>query len=252
MSLEQRQPKRLRERPAAVLFDLDNTLYAYDPAHAAGMAATRKKACTLVGCTDEAFEQFFDGARREVKAQLGSNGAAHSRLLYFHRMVEMLGMKSQPLLALDLEQTYWRTFLGSAKLFPEVKEFLDELRSAGVITGLVTDLTTQIQFRKLIYFGLDHSFDYVVTSEEAGTEKPSAAPYVLMRRKLGETTGSIWMIGDNGETDIAGSREHLSAVTLQKRHAGVKIEGGERGADVVFDEFGELRRAFATTEAARA
>ena len=121
-----------------------------------------------------------------------------------------------------------------------------------MITGLVTDLTTQIQFRKLIYFGLDHSFDYVVTSEEAGTEKPSAAPYVLMRRKLGETTGAIWMIGDNGETDIAGSREHLSAVTLQKRHAGVKIEGGERAADVVFDEFGELRRAFATTEAARA
>ncbi len=244
MSLETRHPHLLLSPPAAVLFDLDNTLYAYDPAHAAGMAATRKKACALVGCTDDSFDHFFDQARRDVKVQLGSNGAAHSRLLYFHRMVELLGMKSQPLLALDLEQTYWRTFLGAAKLFPDVKEFLDELRSAGVVTGLVTDLTTQIQFRKLIYFGLDHSFDYVVTSEEAGMEKPSAAPYALMRRKLGETRGTLWMIGDNGETDIAGSREHLAAVTLQKRHVGVKIEGGERAPEIVFDEFAELRRAF--------
>jgi len=244
MSLETRHPHLLLSRPAVVLFDLDNTLYAYDPAHAAGMAATRKKACALVGCTDEAFDQFFDQARREVKVQLVRNGAAHSRLLYFHRMVELFGMKSQPLLALDLEQTYWRTFLGSAKLFPDVKEFLDELRSAGVVTGLITDLTTQIQFRKLIYFGLDHSFDYVVTSEEAGMEKPSSAPYALMRRKLGETKGTLWMIGDNGETDIAGSREHLAAVTLQKRHVGVKIEGGERAPEIVFDEFAELRRAF--------
>ncbi len=252
MSLETRQPQLLFNRPSVVLFDLDNTLYAYDPAHAAGMAATRKKACTLVGCADKAFDQFFDQAKQDVKIQLGNNGAAHSRLLYFHRMVELLGMKSQPLLALDLEQTYWRTFLGSAKLFPDVKELLDELRSAGVVTGLVTDLTTQIQFRKLIYFGLDHSFDYIVTSEEAGSEKPSAAPYALMRRKLGETTGALWMIGDNGETDIAGSREHLAAVTLQKRHAGVKIEAGTRAADVVFDEFGDLRRAFAKAGASSA
>lgn len=244
MSLEIRQPQRLQERPSVVLFDLDNTLYAYDPAHAAGMSATKKKACRLVGCTDEAFDEFFDKARQDVKEQLGSNGAAHSRLLYFHRMVELLGMRSQPLLALDLEQTYWRTFLGASQLFPDVKEFLDELRSTGVITGLVTDLTTQIQFRKLIYFGLDHSFDYVVTSEEAGSEKPSAAPYALIRRKLGGTTGTIWMIGDNGKTDIAGSREHMNAVTLQKRHPGVKIEAGERAADIVFDDFGDLRRVF--------
>jgi HAD superfamily hydrolase (TIGR01549 family) len=231
----------------AVLFDLDNTLYAYDPAHAAGMAATRKKACALVGCTVESFEQVFAEAKRDVKAQLGSNGASHSRLLYFHRMLEILGMKSQPLLALDLEQTYWRTFLGSAKLFPDTKEFLDELRTAGVATALVTDLTTQIQFRKLIYFGLDHSFDYVVTSEEAGSEKPTAAPFVLIRRKLGDLRGTIWMIGDNGHSDIAGAREHLSAVTLQKRHAGVKLGEGTYAADAVFDEFCDVRQAFAKT-----
>ena len=28
---------------------------------------------------------------------------------------------------------------------------------------IVTDLTAQVQFRKIVYFGLDHRFDFVVT-----------------------------------------------------------------------------------------
>lgn len=242
MSLAIQKPNRFQEQPAAVLFDLDNTLYAYEPAHTAGMAAARKKAQRLVGCSDDAFGQYFEQARKEVKEQVKRTGAAHSRLLYFHRMLELLGMKSQALMALDLEQTYWRTFLGAAQLFEEVKEFLDELRLANIATGVVTDLTTQIQFRKLIYFGLDHSFDSIVTSEEAGEEKPSAKPYLLIKRKMNLGEKVIWMVGDNPETDIQGSREHLGAVTLQKRHAGVKIGQGEAAPDVVFDTFGDLRR----------
>ena len=40
------------------------------------------------------------------------------------RMLEIMGLGSQVLLALDLEQTYWRTFLGNAVLFEVLKNFL--------------------------------------------------------------------------------------------------------------------------------
>ena len=39
-------------------------------------------------------------------------------------------------------------------------------------------------FRKIIFFGLEQYFDYVVTSEEAGIDKPSKAPFELALKKL--------------------------------------------------------------------
>ena len=65
------------------------------------------------------------------------------------------------------------------KLFDDVLEFLDDLRLLGIPMVIVTDLTAQIQFRKIVYFGLDRYFDFVVTSEEAGQDKPNAAPFEL-------------------------------------------------------------------------
>ena len=55
-------------------------------------------------------------------------------------------------MALDFEQTYWRSFLSSSKLFSNVKDFLDDLRSASIKMAVITDLTAQIQFRKLVYW----------------------------------------------------------------------------------------------------
>ena len=45
------------------------------------------------------------------------------------RMIELLGLKAQLLLSLDLEQTFWRTFLANAPLFPFVFETLVFLKS---------------------------------------------------------------------------------------------------------------------------
>ena len=70
-------------------------------------------------------------------------------LLYFQRTLENFGMGTQILLTLDLEQTYWSAFLANAGLFPGVKDFILQLKSDGVVTANITDLTSQIQFRKL-------------------------------------------------------------------------------------------------------
>ena len=61
----------------------------------------------------------------------------------------------------------------------------------------ITDLTAQIQFRKLIYFGLDELFDYVVTSEEAGMDKPHKSAFELAIKKLNCRPEKIIMIGDD-------------------------------------------------------
>ena len=147
-------------------------------------------------------------------------------------------MSTQLLSTLDLEQTYWRTFLLNSELFPGALTFIFDIRSTSIGTAVLTDLTAQIQFRKLIYFGLDAAFDFVVTSEEAGGDKPSSAAFELVLVKLGLSADQIWYIGDDGDKDIAGGKA-MGMGTLQKRHRGIDAVPE---ADLVFDDFRALRK----------
>ena len=200
--------------PHAFLFDTDNTLYAYDPAHNAALQAVKEKVVSTLSISGQDFDKAFKEARNQVKSRLLHTASSHSRLLYLQRMLEIMGLGSQVLLALDFEQTYWRTFLSKAILFDEVKELLDDIRLLGIPTAIVTDLTAQIQFRKVVYFGLDKYFDYIVTSEEAGFDKPHEAPFQIALEKMRPKGDCVWMIGDNPINDIRGAREKINAVTL--------------------------------------
>ncbi|EKO3943260.1 HAD family hydrolase [Vibrio fluvialis] len=228
--------------PDAILFDTDNTLYPYEPAHKAAQKAVKEKVIKTFSITETQFEQAFDQSRRLVKERLGHTASSHSRLLYLQRMLEILGLGSQVLLALDFEQTYWRTFLSNAILFDGVKDLLDDVRLLGIPTAIVTDLTAQIQFRKVVYFGLDHYFDYIVTSEEAGFDKPHEAPFKIALDKMRPAGSCIWMIGDNPVNDIRGAREKISAVTLQKIHPGTPVGRDENQPDLSFNNYQDLRK----------
>jgi len=235
-------PERFTCLPDAFLFDTDNTLYHYDPAHAAAQKAVRDKVVSTFSITPEEFDKAFKEARNQVKNRLKHTAASHSRLLYLQRMLEIMGLGSQVLLALDFEQTYWRTFLSNAILFESVKELLDDIRLLGIPTAIVTDLTAQIQFRKVVYFGLDHYFDYIITSEEAGFDKPHEAPFQIAMEKMRPKGDCIWMIGDNPVNDIRGAREKINAVTLQKIHADVVLGSGVNQPDASFNNFADLRK----------
>ena len=141
--------------PEAVIFDTDNTLYPYEPAHKAATEIVVKKAINIFGVSESEFTLAFESSRAEVKNRLGNTASSHSRLLYFQKTIEHLGMGTRILTTLDFEQTYWRTFLANAKLFSGVIEFLQFLKDKGIRTANITDLTAQIQFRKMVYIGLD-------------------------------------------------------------------------------------------------
>ncbi len=243
--------ERFIRLPDAFLFDTDNTLYAYDPAHRAAQQAVKEKVVSTLSISPQDFDKAFQEARSQVKSRLKHTASSHSRLLYLQRMLEIMGLGSQVLLALDFEQTYWRTFLSNAVLFDDVKELLDDIRLLGIPTAIVTDLTAQIQFRKVVYFGLDQYFDYIVTSEEAGFDKPHEAPFQIALEKMRPKGDCIWMVGDNPVNDIRGAREKINAVTLQKIHVGSEPGAGANSPDAIFREFGELRQLLAKLKEGR-
>lgn len=228
-------------KPSAVIFDTDNTLYPYDPAHKAATMAVEKKAAKLLGVGDKEFRAAVDGAKKEIKGRLGKTASSHSRLLYFQRAIELLGMRTKVLLSLDLEQTYWRTFLANCKLFPDVREFILSLKNEGIVVANITDLTAQIQFRKLVYFGLDECFDYVITSEEAGRDKPDRRPFEIAIGKIGYSPECTWMIGDSVECDVLGAKEVGMKTFLFSNQNVLLKSNAKDSADYVFSKYSELK-----------
>ena len=207
--------------PKAVIFDTDNTLYDYATANLQANNAVVNKFINECDISKEEFLYALSIARESVKKQLGNTASSHNRLLYYQKTIELLGLKSQILLTLDLEQTYWRTFLSHCYLFDGVVEFIKLLKSRNIPIAVITDLTAQIQFRKLVYFNLDSYFDFIVTSEEVGVDKPNKLPFEQAFAKLDTTPQDTWMIGDSCYHDIKPARK-LGMVAFQKIHKGVE------------------------------
>ena len=239
MTLNLINPEKFRNMPKAIIFDTDNTLYSYSPAHKLALESVFSKAELLLDINKNLFEEKFNEAKIEVKKRINNQASSHSRLLYIQRTIELLGFKTQLLLTLDLEQTYWRTFLQSCNLFPNVRELLEKLNSLNIKMAIITDLTSQIQFRKIIFFGLEQYFDYVVTSEEAGFDKPNKAPFRLALKKLNLHAEECWMIGDNLISDILGGN-NFGLTTLHKYENKKDIKYKNIFPDANFNDFSSL------------
>lgn len=202
--------------PEVVIFDLDNTLYDYNLANNQAMLEIEKQVCQDFMINKKKFYACFNSSRDVVKKNLGNTASSHSRLIYFQKMIEMLGFKTQPLMTLDLEQKYWRIFLMNMKLFPHVKELLEYLKILGSKLLLITDLTAQIQFRKVVYLGLDKFFDFIITSEESGADKflDNSFKLAIEKVKMDKKT-VVWSVGDCTQ-DIEGSKGNFHCITFQK------------------------------------
>ncbi len=238
----------LSEAPSAIFVDLDNTLYPYDPGHKAGLAAVGDKLKTNFDVQPEQFKALFDAARNSVKMRLGDAPSARSRLLYFQELLESIGLGAAVLKALDYEQTYWRTFLRHSYLFEGVTEFLDEARLRSIPVVLITNLTAQIQFQKLIYLGIEEAFDFVITSEQIGAEKPKPEIFHAAVAKVNCEPAKVWMIGDDLECDMAGSKQALDCLSFLKTNGSAPTKTRLANVDVTFDDFSKLTETLSKLE----
>lgn len=159
------------KRPELAIFDLDNTLYDYEIANASGQAALNIFLSQHLGRTETEISYLLEESRQRVKGRLGSTASSHSRLLYIRELLVRLNIHTNAAFALECEQVFWREYLQKTQLFPGVEELFSVLRLAKTRLVLLTDLSSQIQLRKLAWLGLDKTFEVIVTSEEAGGDK---------------------------------------------------------------------------------
>lgn len=188
----------------AVIFDLDDTLYDYKALERAALKCVEELVRERLGVSEEQCEKAFMQARQVTKEKLGETAASHSRMLYFQKTLEYLDIR--PLyLVLEMYETYWGFFLDNMALYPGVRELLEALHEKYIRVAVCTDLLAHIQHRKLRRLGMIDDVDCLVTSEEAGVEKPAPEIFKLCLEKLRLPADEVCFVGNSLERDVKGS-----------------------------------------------
>lgn len=190
----------------ALIFDIDNTLYDYDAAHEAAFQALAEDAGRSLGLSAQQFSDLHREANRIQQARAGIPSAAiHNRLIRYQIMLEQIG---EPISrAPQMSEIYWSTFLAHMRLTPGAEECLSFLKEACFMVGIGTNMTADYQYAKLERLGLLRYVDFMVTSEEAGTEKPDSRFFALCVEKAGCSAGECVFVGDSLRHDVLGAKQ---------------------------------------------
>ena len=181
----------------AVFFDIDDTLY-----DTSGFAKLARRAALNVMVdaglplsTDEAYKIL-----REIIDEYGSNYDKHFNIL----TKRIFGEEKPLLIALGMI-TYHNVKFALLRLFPQTTATLIYLKKQGYDLGVISNGITIKQWEKLIRLDLHHFFDHVITSEEAGAEKPDKHIFECALEKMGYNAEKCVMIGNKFSEDILGA-----------------------------------------------
>lgn len=186
-----------------VIFDIDNTLYSYDDAHAVAFARLTDYARERLGMTGETFRELHRRTNEALKERMGPVAAIHNRLIRYQNLLEGAGKEVG--CALEMNELYWETLLDAARPTSGAAVILTVLRKRGIRIGIGTDMTARLQFVKLERLGLLHLVDFLVSSEEAGAEKPDPRIFDLCVEKAGVSAQECLFVGDSLKKDALGS-----------------------------------------------
>jgi FMN phosphatase YigB (HAD superfamily) len=223
----------------AILLDLDNTLYDYDPCNEAGLDAAYEHLARFSPLESREFRRLHDESRDALAARLRHGAASHSRLLIFREILARLAWPVTLDWVLELHDEYWRGFYGRMVPAAGLDATLEQLGQRAPL-ALVTNQTTEVQLRKVQRLGIEFHLTQIVTSEEAGADKPNRRIFELTLARLGGCPpAAAAMVGDRAGDIIGAQNVGLHSVqTVQFGH------GPQLGADRVIHDIRELVDVF--------
>ena len=196
----------------AIFFDWFNTLAYYDPPreelHSRGLKefginVSPKEILPGILAADSYF--FGENAKSPVEKR-----EPRERAEVYRRYQDMIlteaGVKADEELLLKIMHKVQQLFEGvTFALYDDVLVTLERLKGRKLILGLLTNATKDMIsiHRKL---GLEPYLDFVVTSEEAGADKPKAPIFKAALQRAGVEASEAVHVGDQYKLDVAGAR----------------------------------------------
>jgi HAD superfamily hydrolase (TIGR01549 family) len=190
----------------SIIFDLDQTLYNYNYFDNMCYNIIINNICQATNKTYSEIKNIIKNAKTKVKNNLLNTASSHNRLLYFQKVCEILNLNLN--YAYTLNNIYWDIFYKNIKPFEYVTDLFKYLKEKNIKIAILTNFTSEHQFKKLFKMKLLDYIDYLVTSEEVGVEKPDKKMFETVINKLNMKSEEVLMIGDNFKSDIEGAINH--------------------------------------------
>jgi putative hydrolase of the HAD superfamily len=180
---------------AAVLFDLDGTLYDRDALveSIAGIQYDSHR-----GAVPEMSRETFV----RLIIEMDDHGMA-DKLAGYRALAAEWGRPTE--LGDGLLEHFWALYDRQLQAPEDTHETLKALRAAGVRLGLITNGGATRQLKKLELMGLTDAFDAVLVSESEGVRKPEREIFDRALLRLGVGPAAAVFVGDNPEADVAGA-----------------------------------------------
>lgn len=202
--MQQRFPKKYEH----IYFDLDNTLWDFKS----------NSETTLY----ELMEAYFPGKKEMIKKFLSVYYPLNDKLwlLYRKGVISKETLRNKRFIdsfkqigiydedkAIAFGEDYIAKSPYQTGLFPYALETLHYLKNKGYKLYLLTNGFIEVQVIKITQSGIEAYIDKMITSEDAGYQKPHRKIFEYALKSANARKKDSIMIGDDLVTDIAGARK---------------------------------------------
>lgn len=198
--------KRTAAGIGAVLFDLDDTLVAFDAVTDSSWKQVCREFCLENSRLEP--EQLFMAIKEyskwywsdEERHRLGRNDLVTARRYIVSTVFKKLALSEAK--AVMLADRYSQVRVDNMYLLEGAEELLIALMERGVQLALLTNGDSQQQRRKLKRFCLEKYFNSILIEGETGIGKPDARIYRMALAGLDVKPEQAVMVGDNLQWDV--------------------------------------------------
>lgn len=202
-----------------ILFDVDDVLYD------ASLQAEMARLNAIRAMIEAGLPSDVENAYRVLKEIVKEYGPDYPR--HFDKLLERLGLRWDPRVIAAGVVAYRETNMAYLRPYPDTVTTLLKLRDLGYRLGVVSDGRTVKQWQKLISLGLQHFFQYVLISEEAGSETIGPEMFKTALEKLNLQPGEVAFIGKKLNPDILNANR-IGIVSIRMRRGESKNEEAEK------------------------
>jgi putative hydrolase of the HAD superfamily len=230
-----------------ILFDLDHTLWDFNKNSHEALSEVFNKAELkfLHDKLEGDFDVFYKIYHQynDVYWEKYRNGEVNKeevRNLRFYDSLKCFDVNNMDL-AIFMADEYLKISPYKTHLVPGTIDLLDYLNNKYQL-HIITNGFNEVQFIKLAHSNLKNYFDVVVTSEEAGANKPDATIFNYTLNKIKTLHHQCIMIGDSFTSDIIGARNvGIDQIYFRDKRHFKEVSSGE-DATFKVDELAKIKR----------
>lgn len=198
-----------------VLFDIDDVLYD------ASLQVEMARLNAIRAMTEAGLPSDVEIAYRVLKEIVREYGTDYPK--HFDKLLERLGLRWEPRAIAAGVVAYRETNVAYLRPYPDTITTLLKLRDLGYHLGAVSEGRTVKQWQKLISLGLQHFFQYVLVSEELGSETIGPELFKTALEKLNLQPGEVAFVGKGLDPDIL-SANRAGVVSIRMRRGKSRSE----------------------------